>query len=377
MADSRISLPGVNLATHELSRREFRRILIIKPSSFGDVIHALPVLNGLRRRYPRAQISWLVNYNCAGLLEGQPALDEIIRFDRKRYARVGWSLSVTADFAAFIRGLQARRFDLVVDLQGLFRSGFMAFASGAGTRLGFGSAREFAWMFYTHRVSVRERDMHAVDRNWLFGRALGFEDAPIDFHLPVRVEARTAIRQKLEAAGLKAGPPYVLMAPGTRWETKIWPAEHFAEVARRVRDQYGGAIVLAGMDSEVPLANRVAELAGGEIINVAGRTSLAELIALVDGAAMVVMHDSGPMHLALALGKPMVAIYGPTSPARTGPYRRDDVVARLDLPCSPCYLKDVADCPYGHRCMKELRPDVVIERVRRGLDQTLGARVQG
>jgi ADP-heptose:LPS heptosyltransferase len=105
-------------------------------------------------------------------------------------------------------------------------------------------------------------------------------------------------------------------------------------------------------------------------VNVAGRTSLAELIALVNGAAMVVMHDSGPMHLALALRKPMVAIYGPTSPLRTGPYGHDDVVAQLDLPCAPCYLKTVAECPHEHRCMRELSPDEVMRRVVR----TLGAR---
>ncbi len=355
------------MPVRDLSCREFRRILIIKPSSFGDVIHALPVLNGLRGRFPQARISWLVNHSCAGLLEGQPALDEIIRFDRKRYGRIGRNLQVTADFLKFIAGLRERRFDLVIDLQGLFRSGFMAFASGAPTRVGFGSAREFAWAFYTHRVCVRHRDMHAVDRNWLFGRALGFEDAPIDFHLPVRADARTLVRRLLEEAGLKPGAAYLLMAPGTRWETKIWPAAHFAEVARRARDEFGVGVVLAGMDSEAPIANRVADLAGGPIVNLAGRTSLAELIALVDGAAMVVMHDSGPMHLALALGKPLVAIYGPTSPARTGPYRREEVVARLDLPCSPCYLKDVADCPHEHRCMRELLPATVVERVRRVL----------
>jgi len=366
------------LAAHELSCREFRRILIIKPSSFGDVIHALPVLNGLRRRYPRAQISWLVAHSCAGLLEGQPALDEIVRFDRRRYGQVGRNLRITAEFLEFLRGLRARRFDLVVDLQGLFRSGFLAFASGAGTRVGFASAREFAWVFYSHRIAVRDPNMHAVDRNYLFASALGFEDVPIEFSLPVRAEARAVVRRMLEEGGLAAGTPYLLMAPGTRWETKIWPAEHFAEVARRIRGERGLGVVLAGMESEAPIARRVAELAGGGVVNLAGRTSLAELIALVDGAALVVMHDSGPMHLASALRKPMVAIYGPTSPVRTGPYGRDDTVARLDLPCSPCYLKETAECPHKHRCMRELSPEGVVERVRRALDVVeAGARISG
>ncbi|GMV96137.1 MAG: hypothetical protein AMXMBFR83_05050 [Phycisphaerae bacterium] len=354
-----------------LSQRDFRRILLIKPSSFGDVIHALPVLNGLRRRYPAARISWLVAGSCAGLLEGHPGLDEIIRFDRRRYGQIGRSFRVTVEFMEFVHALRARRFDLAVDLQGLFRSGFLAMASGAPVRLGFGSAREFAWMFYTHRVDVRDRNLHAVDRNYLFARALGFADVPLAFGLPIRDEARAAVRRKLHEAGLGDGEAYAVMAPGTRWETKLWPVEHFAEVARRIRGEHGLAVVLAGAGDELHLAGKVAALAEGRLVNLAGKTTPAELIALVEGAAVVVMHDSGPMHLATALGKPMVAIYGPTSPRRTGPYRDPAAVVRLDLPCSPCYLKRVADCPHQHRCMRELSPDVVMARVNRLLQVAL------
>lgn len=347
----------------ELCHREFRRILIIKPSSFGDVIHALPVLNGLRRRYPAAKISWLVATSCAGLLEGHPALDEIILFDRRRYGKIGRSIDATLDFARFLRLLRSHRFDLVVDLQGLFRSGFLALAAGAPVRIGFGSAREFAWAFYSDRVYPPTGDSHAVDRNYLFARRLGFDHVPIEFHLPVRASARASIRVKLQQQGLRPGESYALMAPGTRWETKIWPGEHFAEVGRRLQREHGLRVVLAGMDSEVSMARRVAELAGDGTINLAGQTTLAELIALVDEAALAVMHDSGPMHLAMALGRPFVAVYGPTSPVRTGPYGGAERVARLDLPCSPCYLKNVADCPHAHRCMRELSPGMVLARV--------------
>lgn len=351
----------------ELADRGFRRILIIKPSSFGDVIHALPVLNGLRQRYPSARISWLVAESCAGLLEHHPALDEIIRFDRKRYGHLGRDLSVTGEFLTFIRSLHERRFDLVVDLQGLFRSGFLAFASGAAVRIGFANAREFAWMFYTHRVPVRNREMHAVDRNYLFGRLLGFADVPITFSLPVREEARSSARRMLAEAGIGEAEPYILVGPGTRWETKMWPAESFAAVCRRLVAERGVRVVLTGMDIEVPVVNQVAALTGDGIVNLAGRTRLAELIALVEASAGVLMHDSGPMHLATALGKPMVALYGPTSPRRTGPYRRPEAIARLELPCSPCYLKKVVECPHQHRCMQDLSVVEVFERAARML----------
>jgi len=123
------------------------------------------------------------------------------------------------------------------------------------------------------------------------------------------------------------------------------------------------AVVLAGAPDEVEAAAEVANLSGGDVVNLAGRTNLRELIALVAGASVVVMNDTGPMHLAAALGRPLVAIYGPTSPVRTGPYRRPDAVARLDLPCSPCYLKRLSDCPHGHRCLRELTPAMVCRRV--------------
>jgi len=159
----------------------------------------------------------------------------------------------------------------------------------------------------------------------------------------------------------------VVIAPAARWETKIWSAERFATVARQIEQRYGLRVVLVGMESEIPIAKRVALRANGRIVNLAGRTKLPELIALIDGAMGVVMHDSGPMHLALALNKPMVAIYGPTSPQLTGPYKRPDAIARVPLDCSPCRIKNVADCPFGHRCMRDLSAEAVLERVSRML----------
>jgi len=351
----------------DLSERDYKRILIIKPSSFGDVIHTLPVLNGLRRRFPRARISWLVSTACAGLLEGHPALDEIIPFDRKRYGRIGRSLRITLEFAGFVRELRARGFDLVLDLQGLFRSGFLAMATGASKRVGFASARECAWIFYSHRVAVPDKEMHAVDRNYRFAEPLGFADVPIAFDLPVQPQARAAVEGMLLEGGIRVGEPYALIAPGTRWETKRWPAEHYAAIVGMMRSEHDLAVVLAGAPDERDVADRVRELAGGRVVNLAGRTSLLEMTALVGGAGIVVMNDTGPMHLAVALNKPLVAVYGPTNPSRTGPYGRADAVARLDLACSPCYLKRLAQCPYGHRCMQQLTPKMVAERVSRVL----------
>lgn len=348
-----------------LKDRSFDRILIIKPSSFGDVIHALPVLNGLRQRFPHARISWLVANSCAGLLEGHPALDEVIRFDRKHYGRLGRDWRASLDFINFVGDLRSRRFDLVVDLQGLFRSGFFALAAGARHRIGFANAREFGWAFYNHRVQVDNPDMHAVERNYLFAEALGFAAIPIRFNLPVRADARESVRQLLAQNGIQPGEAYVVAGPGTRWETKQWPARHFATALSSIASQHALPIVLTGMVDERAVVDQVAAATAGHVVNLAGRTSLQELIALVEGCRVALMNDSGPMHLATALNKPVVAVYGPTSAARTGPYGRGENVARLDLPCSPCYLKKIAQCPHGHRCMRELLPEAVAAQVSR------------
>ncbi|MCL2330086.1 MAG: lipopolysaccharide heptosyltransferase II [Phycisphaerae bacterium] len=328
------------------------------------MIHALPVLNGLRQRYPHAKISWMVASSCAGLLEGRPDLDEIIRFDRKRYGLLGRNPLASWEFITFVRDLHARKFDLVLDLQGLFRSGFLTLMTGARTRVGFANARELATIFYNHRVPVPNPEIHAVKRNYLFSRLLGFDDIPIAFNLPIRPDARESVRQLLADHGLSPNSNYLVVGPGTRWETKQWPTEHFSAAITRIHRELSLPIVLTGMPEEREIADRVATGSSAGIINIAGKTSLPQMIALIADARAVLMHDSGPMHLATALGKPMVAIYGPTSPARTGPYGRADTVARLDLPCSPCYLKKISECPHGHRCLRELSPDTVAAQVQ-------------
>jgi ADP-heptose:LPS heptosyltransferase len=156
------------LSESDLRSREFQRILLIKPSSLGDVVHALPVLRGLRRRYPQARIDWLISSSLSPLLEGHPDLNELVLFDRHRFGLMAYSPKAALDFVRFIGRLRASRYDLVIDLQGLFRSGFLARASGASVRIGFARAREGASLFYNHRLSSGILDAHAVDR--LFGR---------------------------------------------------------------------------------------------------------------------------------------------------------------------------------------------------------------
>jgi lipopolysaccharide heptosyltransferase I len=343
----------------DLAARDFRRILIIKPSSPGDIIHALPVLHGLRHRYPAAHIAWLVATPFAELIEVDPALNEVIRFDRKRFGFLGRSLRITGEFLAFLKGLRERDFELVIDLQGLFRSGFLAMATGARTRIGFADAREMAWMFYTDRIPRQEADAHAADRNYAVGRMLGFDGAALDFSIPLAEADHDAARALLRESGIDAGRPFAVLVPGTRWETKRWPADRFGQVARELRDRRGICSVLVGGRDDIPAGEVAVAASEGAAINLCGRTTLRQVAALIEAASLVVTADSTPMHLAAALKRPLVALFGPTNPRRTGPYGRLDDVVRLDLECSPCYLRKLSQCPYGHECMQQLGVDRV------------------
>ncbi len=353
----------------DLARRSFQRICIIKPSSPGDIIHALPVLRGLRRRYPEAHLAWLVATSFANLIEADPALDEIIPFDRRRFGRIGRSLAVTRDFLRFVRELRQRRFDLIIDLQGLFRSGFLAAACGAKHRIGPRDAREFAWMFYNHRIPRSDPNLHAAARNYAVADMLGFADGPLDFSIALADEDRQAALSLLTQAGLPTDRPYAVLVPATRWETKCWPAERYGQLADTIRKRHGLASILVGGASDIDAGQQSVDASNGAAHNLCGKTTLRQLAALIDRAALVVTADSTPMHIAAAHHRPLVAIFGPTNPNRTGPYGRADDVLRLELDCSPCYLRKISQCPHQHACMN----DMTLETVARAVDVRLAS----
>ncbi len=343
-----------------LSGREFERVLLIKPSSLGDLVHALPVLHGLRRRYPRAVIDWLAGNSFAPLVEGHPDVTEVIRFDRKRYGRMLRDPRIALEFAGFVRRLNRRRYDLVVDLQGLFRSGLMAAATAAPVRLGFRAAREGAWVFYTHHLKADAETTHAVDRNYLVSRMLGFEDVPITFDLAVTAAERERARVLLADAGLGHDAAFAAILPGARWDTKRWSTERFGVVVDELERQQGlKSVLLAGPD-EADICSQVADHCSSPPANLAGRTTLRELAAVLERASVVICHDSAPMHVASALGVPLVSILGPTNPARTGAYGPNARVLQAEFSCVPCYLRRLSQCRYDHRCMTAITPDDVV-----------------
>lgn len=296
-----------------LRRYPAERIVLIKPSALGDIIHALPVLGALRRRFPAARISWVVNRAYAELLEGHPDLDEVIAFERG----AGQPLRAVASWRDLLARLRAGGFDLAVDLQGLLRSGLLAAATAAPRRVGLATAREGAAWFYTDRVPVADAgSLHAVDRYWLVAAALGAADAPKTFTVPIAGDDHRWAERVLAGSPR----PWLMVGVGARWPTKRWPPEHFAALVGKAQERWGGTAVLVGGRDERPAARLVARRLRGPLLDLTGGTSLRQLAAVLARADVMIANDTGPLHLAAALGRPVVAPYTCTQVVRTGPY---------------------------------------------------------
>src|SRR5262245_56382598 len=317
-----------------LEHIEARRIALLKPSALGDIVHTLPVLHALRVRFPRAQISWVISRTFAPLLHGHPDLDESIAFDRRGGARGALALG---------RELRRRRFDLVIDVQGLLRTGLMCAATFAARRIGLSTAREGAGLFYTDVVDVPDAEsLHAVDRYWLVAETLGVGQVARRFDVPLRDDALAWTDVMLRALPR----PWLVVAPGSRWVTKRWPPAHFAELIRRTQRIHGGSAITVGAGDDVVLAR---EIPGLDLV---GRTTLPQLAALLSRADAVLANDSGPLHLAAALGRPVVAPYTCTKIVKHGPYRQPGAIA-TQVACHGSYLKRCGSLA----CMSELTPD--------------------
>ncbi len=308
------------------------RVCVIKPSSLGDVVHALPVLSAFREAWPSAHLAWVVNRGLRGLLDGHPDLDEVIPFDR---GQVGLGPRGLVAFTSFVRELRSRRFDLTIDLQGLLRSGLMTAATGAKVRVGLAEAREGATRFYTHRIGTPEGTAHAVDKLMAVVRAFGIESAPA-FRPVISEFDRAWAADTL----IGVGSPRLVVNVGARWVTKRWPPEKFAEVAVRAVKERGAGLIAVGSPEDAPLVSKlIANLGGLPILDLTGKTSLSRLAAVMEASDCVLSNDTGPLHLAAATGTQVVGVYTCTLPSKTGPYGPNAVAVTSRVWCSGSCVK--------------------------------------
>lgn len=337
---------------------EYKNILIIKMSSLGDILHTLPFAAALRKRYPQAKISWLVHPQFAGFVPDKPVIDEVLYFDKVKFKKMGL-LDKIKYFFSMRSMLHSKHFDLVIDMQGLFKSAVLAAISGCSNRIGYCEMREGSGFISKAICGSHSKD-HVIERYLDVARYLGADVEKVDFPMPDLTSESRSVQKKLAEQNVTGD--YVVFVPGARWQTKEWPVEHYAELARMILAD-GMQVVLAGGPDDLDKGNKIKELCP-EVANLIGHTSLRELAALIQGCAVYISADTGPLHFAAALKKPLVAMYGPTKADRTGPYGSDKASVLLSpAACAGCLKKS---CNNWH-CMHDITPETVYKAYKEKL----------
>jgi heptosyltransferase-1/heptosyltransferase-2 len=315
--------------------KTYRNILVIKMSALGDIIHALPSLFALRRLYPAARITWLVEPQFAEILPGLPYLDEKFIFRKNALKKLPFWEKI-----AFLRRLRAelksRRFDLALDLQGLFKSSLVAALSGAPERRGYCEMREGSFLV-SRPVCGKNSKGHIIQRYLDVIRSLGDISDEVVFPLPDCSQEAAKMRGLLAKAGI-AGKLAVFF-PAAGWTSKEWPPERYARLAEKFAAK-GIAVVLAGGAADAGKAEEIKKMAAPlKIADFTGQTTIIELLGLVKQAAVCVGADTGPLHIAAAAGVPTVSLFGPSSGQRAGTYGPLSAYISAGAPCSPCFKR--------------------------------------
>ncbi len=311
-----------------LDRMDARRIALIKPSALGDIVHSLPVLTALRVRFPSARITWVVNSAYEPLITDHPDLTDTLAFDRGAFTKGVWHATRYAmDFAA---NCAAGSSISSSTCKGSSAPGSCVWRPVRAGAIGFANAREGSRYAYTHRIRVPDADrIHAVDRYWRVAEALGAGDVPKRFHVPLDPAEVNAAREEL--ADLPR--PWIAVAVGAKWVTKRWPTAHFAELLSRAQTHFGGTCVFVGTGDDTALSQEViAQPSRVRRSTLTGKTSLPRLAALLSLSDVMLGNDTGPLHLAAALGRPCVAPYTCTRVALHGPYTSRAAASKLRCP---------------------------------------------
>lgn len=335
------------------------KVLIVKISALGDVVHALPVLAYLKSADPEVRIDWLVEKSFSPLLEGHPLLRRVHALEMKAWRRQGWRQAVTGTLGV-IRSLRRERYDLVLDLQGNSKSGLFTLLSGAPLRVGFDRDGVREWpnlLASNRRIPLTAADHHVGARALALARAglPGGSAAPLAGPLPVDAQALAKVEALLTDEGLNAGP-LVVLHYGTTWTTKLWPLESWQQLAAMLVEKGLRPILTWGNDEERQAAQSIFS-ASGERAVIWPRGGLKVLVALLSRVDLVVGADTGPVHIAAAVDTPTVSIYRVTDATRNGPRGEKHIRLQVDLPCSPCLKKA---CERDAECGGRIAPAQVL-----------------
>ena len=336
------------------------KVLVIKISSLGDVVHSIAFINRLKSQRPELTVDWLIGEAYGELAGSLSGVRRSWLFRRGEWGKNWWRLSTWMEISALITAIRAEKYDVCLDLQGLLRSGLITLFSGAKKRAGFSDAREGAALCYTVKLDPGTNE-HAVAK---LLKALSLfdveEPAEPSFKFDIPAGSAATVATVLKETGVSNG--YVVFHPGARWATKQWPGEKWAELADKVSKSARLPVIFTGSSGEAQMIDEICSGRAG-LFSTAGRLSLMELSALVKDAKLMVTVDSGPMHIAAAFSTPIVALFGPTSPAKTGPISGGPVEILTDagnFDCAPCFKRS---CSLNPNCMEKIAVDDVAAKI--------------
>ena len=330
-----------------------QRFLIVRLGSLGDVIHAIPAAAALRRTYPHARVDWVVDPRYAELLGLVECLDRRIPFEPRGLIRGGPAWTV-------VRELRQARYDVVIDLQGLVKSAVLSRLVGARRTVGFSRRhlREpLARMFYTQARDPGAAP-HVIDKNLALLELLGVTDRTV--HFPVAIPRTSVVALARERVG---GSDYAIVNPGAAWPNKRWPPDRFGAVAASIRHDFGLRSLVLWGPGEEPLAQAVVAASHGAA-ELAPETTIPDIVGVARGARLMISGDTGPLHIAGAVGTPIVALFGPTFPERNGPWSPRDVVVSRGAQCTCFYERQ---CRKATPCIDDIGVDDVRDAVRQRL----------
>ena len=333
----------------------YKNILIVKLSAIGDVIHALPVAHALKQKFPAAKITWVVEKLAYDLLTNNPAIDEIIIFEKKKIKSFAGFLQYAIPF---IKKLRQYKFDLALDLQGLFKSGIISYLSGAKERLVYENTREGS-QFLGKRVVGKYSKGHVVQRCLDVARVLGCQIDKPTFTMNITLEEQELTRNIASQAGIDLEKPYVVLALAANWPNKIWPYEHFAKLCDALyRDNI--IPVMIGGPGDGKIAKKISTMTEIPPIDLTGKTNLKQLAYIIKKAKVFLGGDTGPMHLAVAVDTLTIALMGPTDILRNGPLGDKHLPIIVPYDCAGCWQRS---CPKKIDCLSAITVDQVYQGI--------------
>lgn len=332
-------------------------ILIVKLSAIGDVIHALPVSYAIKESFPKAKITWVVEPPAYDLLLNNPYIDRILVFEKKKFKSIGGFMKHLPSFSSLIKETE---YDVALDLQGLSKSAAIAYLSGAPLKLGCCNMREFSDRI-SKPICGPNQHGHIVERYLDVARALGCTVRNVAF--PVEItEQEASLAERIAAqAGMCMDNPYVVLAAGANWPNKRWPTGHYAKLADWLYQQRIIPVVVGGGVVDSRLVQEINAKAEIPAVDLVGKTTLKQLAHIIRRAKALVGGDTGPMHLAAGLGKPVVALMGPTDVVRNGPYGQSGNAIEIEADCKHCWKRQ---CPLGKDCLAEIQVEQVRDKLK-------------